>query len=331
MSFSSLTSRPPDSRPAAAKRESLRDWLWRRSPAALALAALIGVTCVCLVVGALFPLSPHSATGIGEVYAVLALVMAVGTLVFAPRLPSTVLLGEATVAVLLNSILVADARTRVGAMGDAICYFWLTIYVAAFFSRATRWFMCLAVLGFTAALLKTGLPRMESAWFLICITTVASGLIVEQISRRSRAQMETDPLTGVLNRSGLNEAATRIRSGPHRRGDVEMSLVVLDLDGFKQVNDSSGHAAGDRLLAETAAAWRQQLRRDDILARIGGDEFVMLLPGTSLEQAHELLERLRSHSPAQWSAGITSWPVGEHLEETMLRADRLLYMDKARD
>lgn len=286
---------------------------------------------MCLVVGVLFPLSPHSATGIGEVYIGVTLLLAVGTLVLSPRLPDSVLLGEATLAVLLNSILVADARTRVGAMSDTIGYLWLTLYVAAFFSRATRWFMCLAIVGLTAALLKTGLPRMQSAWFLICITTVASGLIVEQISRRSRLLMETDMLTGVLNRAGLNDAAARIRAGAHRRGDTEVSVVVIDLDGFKQVNDSAGHAAGDRLLVETAAAWRQDLRHNDILARVGGDEFVMLLPGTSLEQGQELLERLRSRSPAQWSAGVTHWPVGESLEDTLLRADRLLYEDKARD
>ncbi len=108
-----------------------------------------------------------------------------------------------------------------------------------------------------------------------------------------------------------------------------MTLAVLDLDGFKQINDRFGHAAGDRLLAEAASAWRARLRAGDILARHGGDEFVLLLPATSQAEAGEVLERLRrAELPVGWSIGLSAWLPHEGLEAGLARADRDLYSVK---
>ena len=102
-------------------------------------------------------------------------------------------------------------------------------------------------------------------------------------------------------RAALREHAIALRS------DNRLTLAVLDLDGFKQINDLRGHVVGDRVLADLGRSWRESLRTGDILARHGGDEFVLLLPATSPESAGSVLRRLRVEDlPVTWSVGMAS-------------------------
>jgi diguanylate cyclase (GGDEF)-like protein len=120
--------------------------------------------------------------------------------------------------------------------------------------------------------------------------------LVELAQRRA----ETDELTGLVNRSGLLQAFGKM--DPSR-----WALAALDLDHFKQVNDQLGHAAGDAVLIGFAEVLRQCTRNNDVLARVGGDEFVILLPGADLEAAREVCERLRValHRRQAWPAPLT--------------------------
>jgi diguanylate cyclase (GGDEF)-like protein len=106
---------------------------------------------------------------------------------------------------------------------------------------------------------------------------------------------------------------------------------MLDIDRFKQFNDSYGHPAGDRLLRETAAAWRAEIRAGDFLARIGGEEFALLLTGRDTPSVTALVERLRQSMPAQQtvSAGIALRNDGETPEQLLSRADQALYEAKS--
>jgi diguanylate cyclase (GGDEF)-like protein len=162
---------------------------------------------------------------------------------------------------------------------------------------------------------------------LLTISVMTAGAVVSQVSRIMQGRMTTDALTGALNRPGLHEAAHRLKT---RRTTARRTVTVaaLDLDGFKAVNDASGHLTGDRLLSDAATAWRAVLRHDDLLARTGGDEFIIVMPDTTSAEASSVLDRLRSSHPVAWSAGLATWDTDEPLEACIERADRELYAAK---
>ncbi len=162
----------------------------------------------------------------------------------------------------------------------------------------------------------------------MCATVWVATLLLSALVARLRAQADTDPLTGLLNRTGFAKAANREHALAGRTG-APLTVAVLDLDGFKHVNDAHGHAAGDRVLAELADAWMRTLRPGDVLARYGGDEFVVMFPATAAADAAEPIARMRGAHPAEWSAGIVEWRRGETLQACLGRADERLYEAKA--
>jgi diguanylate cyclase (GGDEF)-like protein len=105
---------------------------------------------------------------------------------------------------------------------------------------------------------------------------------------------------------------------------------MLDLDNFKAFNDAHGHLAGDRLLKQAAAAWQAQLRPGDVLARLGGEEFAVLLANCSLADAASVVERLRTSTPGSQtcSAGLAASSPEDAAETLMARADAALYAAK---
>jgi len=140
----------------------------------------------------------------------------------------------------------------------------------------------------------------------------------------------TDDLTGLLNRRAWDEELGRELARADRSG-AALCVAILDLDRFKQYNDTHGHQAGDRFLKQLAGAWGQNLRTGDILARYGGEEFALALPGTNLEHAQQMLERLREvlTGDQTCSAGVCQWDGSEGAEQLTARADTLLYAAKA--
>ena len=124
--------------------------------------------------------------------------------------------------------------------------------------------------------------------------------VLSNLTTKMRRQAATDQLTGLLNRNGFRAAAER-EYALAVRTSTPLCVVVIDLDGFKAVNDWRGHAAGDQMLVELAETWTTRLRRCDIIGRHGGDEFVLLLPATEAAKATRVLERLQDGSPIRWS------------------------------
>lgn len=155
-----------------------------------------------------------------------------------------------------------------------------------------------------------------------------------RLERRLRHLAEHDPLTGVPNRRAWESQVPQAIARAEHSG-TPLGVALLDLNGFKAVNDTLGHDAGDRVLREVAAAWRTQLRDSDLLARLGGDEFAVLLPDCAEGDLSELARRLRTaprYDPG-CSVGAVTWHPGESADELVRRADAALYRDKltARD
>jgi diguanylate cyclase (GGDEF)-like protein len=232
----------------------------------------------------------------------------------------------ATVGSILASWLVARSATHGGMMVAAFAYPWIAIYSAHFFPRRGVIVQgALMSVGFSVGLLVSGLSDMVVYWTIVVATIWSICIVLGNLSEHMRLQAGTDHLTGLLNRGGFQTAALRERALADRTGSP-LTLAVLDLDGFKQINDREGHAAGDRLLSSLGHAWRARVRPGDILARHGGDEFVLLLPATTSTGAEAVLDRLRDgRDPVGWSVGVSEWHTGESLDAPLARADRYLY------
>ena len=159
---------------------------------------------------------------------------------------------------------------------------------------------------------------------------------LKRVEEELRALSITDSLTGIHNRRYFQERLTTEMARVQRRGG-NLSVIMLDIDHFKRINDQHGHAEGDRVLQAVCERIGYRLRRTDVFCRLGGEEFMVLCPDTNSEQAQvlalQLWQGLRS-SPIDGvgiitaSFGIASWRVGEGADALLLRADSGVYAAK---
>ena len=173
-----------------------------------------------------------------------------------------------------------------------------------------------------------GSNRIAASMRMLAAET-AMALERSDLLARLEAVARTDDVTGLDNRRGWEEQLPRELARSRRNGDP-LCVAMLDVDFFKNYNDQRGHQAGDRLLKQSAAAWARELRASDTLARYGGDEFSVALPGCRLENAKDIVERLRAVMPGDQSvsAGVVCWNGRETAEELVGRADAALYQAK---
>jgi diguanylate cyclase (GGDEF)-like protein len=152
--------------------------------------------------------------------------------------------------------------------------------------------------------------------------------VVERADLLSRVTdlASTDPLTGLPNRRAWDEQLASALAE-----DQSLVVAMFDFDHFKEFNDTHGHPAGDRLLKEAAAAWREQLRGEDLLARLGGDEFALLLNRCDDTKALTVINRLRRRIPGEQkcSVGLAQRLEGETADQLLTRADTALYEAKS--
>ncbi|MFW3614495.1 GGDEF domain-containing protein [Billgrantia antri] len=209
----------------------------------------------------------------------------------------------------------------------------------------------LGLLGFSQAVDGSWLTGrgVESMWLLASLLGVSLAANHFQLSLLLRLyrQATHDPLTGLYNRGALElhlekvQAWQREIEGQDRLGSIPCSLLMADLDHFKQINDSYGHSAGDSVLCQFAELLVQQTRRHDCVARYGGEEFVIILVGSSQARALDVAERIR-HAvenaafsgldgepiPVTTSIGVTRLEQDEPAQEALKRADHALYRAK---
>jgi diguanylate cyclase (GGDEF)-like protein len=301
----------------------------RRPAMAWSLALLFLFKAFVCLVAILFPVNPNEPVGLIAAAGALGVIGACLVWLAARRIPVLGFELLAACGTLTSSVLVAHASTHGGMMIAAFSYPWIAIYSAHFFERRVVIAQgTLITVAFGVALLLGGMPHVGIYWMIVTVTIWSICIVLGRLSESLRRQADTDTLTGLLNRKGFMAAALREHAIAQRSGN-RLTLAMLDLDGFKQINDLRGHTFGDGVLADLGHAWRERLRTGDILARHGGDEFVLLLPATSPESASTVLERLRvAELPVTWSVGIGEWLPRESLGECIARADADLYSVK---
>jgi diguanylate cyclase (GGDEF)-like protein len=192
----------------------------------------------------------------------------------------------------------------------------------------------------TAPIVLVGTPHYpESEWARASIMILFGALVGYAVHTLVRQRGEllqrvselalTDPLTGLPNRRAWEEELTRAIARAER-WKSPLCLAIIDLDRFKEFNDARGHPRGDLLLKEAAAAWRTRLREVDFLARYGGEEFAVILPECELDQAVEVIDRVRIVTPGEQtsSSGVACWNGAETPDSVLLRADLALYAAK---
>ena len=186
----------------------------------------------------------------------------------------------------------------------------------------------------------------KSLYLNLLICLVITSIVITLVSlamgryqRRISALATTDQLTDLPNRRGFDLLANQAVQEA-RRNPSPLCALMLDLDNFKQLNDSQGHMAGDEVLRRFASDLRSTLRQSDIICRWGGEEFILLLKDTTPDQARELGEKIRQQTERNTisfngsdlqittSLGLAQLHAGESLEQLITRADRALYRAK---
>jgi len=213
----------------------------------------------------------------------------------------------------------------------------IIIWISAIFISKPLWQLASAVKKLESDSLVMDEMKLVKPWYFEASHLKLSFLrafgVVSTTIDRLQSDSLTDAMTGLLNRRGLEQS---IESFTVRQ--MPFSLLALDLDYFKKVNDTYGHDAGDELLREVSSLMKQQAREQDIVCRAGGEEFILFLSNTNIARAYEVAERIRvsvaNHSFTQVpsitiSIGVAYWTADdEAIESVMKKADMALYQAK---
>jgi diguanylate cyclase (GGDEF)-like protein len=250
-------------------------------------------------------------------------------------------------AVVLGGILIITCAVHYS--GGAVSYYsvwyvWVGLFAFYFFTRGQALGHIAAVaVAYGLVLMVRHDPTAWARWMTMVGTLLVAGIFIDTLLRRVRAhaaaraalltrleQMaRSDELTGLPNRRAWRETLP-LTMATARRNCRPLCVAMIDLDDFKKLNDSRGHHAGDKALKQLAASWQAALRDTDTLARYGGDEFMILLPGCDLDNARVVIDRLVMATPSglAFSCGLVQWDGEQEGEDLMAKADERLYHAK---
>jgi diguanylate cyclase (GGDEF)-like protein len=317
---------------------SVEDIRSNRSLMAYTASAMYGAAAVDGAIEGFLPGDPKFAL----FPVVVVFVMFVALLAVGPRLPrwALALLGPVGVALIAYAL-----ATSPGPGDGAILYSLPVLWTTIFFGLggAVAIVACVAVGEAIALLLLPAASAYPGRWVDVMVSTSAIAIVArvlvcrsELLLERLRGEARTDALTGLLNRRGFDEHASRELAHAGRDGRP-IALATFDIDHFKLINDEHGHVVGDRVLAHIARLLADKSRGIDIAARLGGEEFAVLMPGSDQAGAEAFAERVRQSLAAsacdalpdvRVSAGITATTKPIELEVMLDRVDQALYTAK---
>ena len=246
------------------------------------------------------------------------------------RLPNWAMHVVMVAGTTLIGVGVLMAGAGVGSATVAFLYIFVALYTAHFFRPAVAGaHIGYAIVSYGVFLGLVHERTAASEWLFVASIVVATGIAVGRLSAEVRALALRDSLTGLGNRRAWEDALPR-QLALASRSQKPLCVAVIDVDGFKSLNDRDGHLAGDRVLSEAAAAWAREVRASDMLARYGGDEFALLLPDCTIDRAMEIVGRLEQVCRGvTFSTGVARWDGIEDVESLVSRADDALYLAKS--
>src|SRR5690349_9823343 len=224
---------------------------------------------------------------------------------------------------------------------------WVVLWAAYYLRRRILWVhVAGTVIAFALTLHAIGPAGAVNRWISLSGLLVGTALVVSMLARRTdrligelRVSAATDPLTGLANRRALESAVQR-EAAAYRRDGHPFAILTIDVDRFKDLNDRLGHAAGDRALRVIADVIRREVRGSDVGARVGGDEFAVLLPDTDQVRTARVERRLAQAAEQELTGGglelgisvgsAVAGPDGSTLDELLRTADARLYAVKRR-
>ncbi|KAA0022051.1 putative bifunctional diguanylate cyclase/phosphodiesterase [Antrihabitans cavernicola] len=297
-----------------------RDVMGRTTAAFFFFIGLAGVA-----LGAAMPVPPGN-RAILLAGAVLSIVLSVVVAALRARLSPIGHVASIVFAVVVLTALIGQSPSVAGDVAMASLYTCVACHAALMFSlRNSALITALAV----ASCVGLAVFDPDMPWWSAIPIATATALIgagVSLVTAVARAAV-IDHQTGLLNRRGFDFAIEAEINTAAASGD-ELALILLDLDGFKSINDDLGRSGGDRLIRDIATRWRDEVGRVGIVSRYGGDEFAVLVRGTSETAAAALADRLRSAVRTACSVGVTGWLPGDTVSLFIGRADVGLFRAK---
>lgn len=281
------------------------------------------------VVFTLFPVRTDLTYG-NPVGGIIAIALGISALAYLAFRPASLM--PATVAAIAATPMVMAFHVTMTA--EYVCLFapvFLAMYLRAFHPPRQAWPLIAVLTGAcVVAVAVAPAPHVGVITFLIFAVAIVGA--AESFGVLMRAMFTvacTDPLTGLLNRAGWEIGTTDVLAR-HRTRPVPVTVVALDIDGLKNLNDTYGHQAGDRRIAEYAQHWRQSAPRGAVLARLGGDEFAACIAGEGSQAVETFLAAIRRHTPEVSLGTATGTSADAGIAELHARADAALYESRGR-